>query len=270
MSGPFRHIHIGLAGPFALRQVKAQPVKGRAGRTKGTLFTERTGQAFICLMVDYFTKAAEFAPIPNKSAETVARAVYDCWFMRYGMPEWVTTDNGTEFAGGFRHQLQRFGIDRVQTSAYHPQSNGAAERLVRTMKDMLPAKVAGATHDWAALLPQLRLEYMQRRHSVTGYSPIELVNAHQLRLQPPVGPNHPPISVAAVQRPVLPEETFIQQRHERSDIMASRVYDHILKAQQRNADKQARLIASRKAGRGKKLQPRDLACIIERGLAKKH
>ena len=59
----------------------------------------------------------------------------------------------------------------------------------------------------------------------------------------PVGPNHPPISVAAVQLPVLPEETFIQRRHECSDIMASWVYDHILKAQQRNADKQARLLA---------------------------
>ena len=154
-----------------------------------------------------------------------------------------------------RHQLERFGIDHVQTSTYHPQSNGAVERLVRTMKHMLAAKNAGATHDWAALLQQLRMEYMQHRHLVTGYSPSELVHAHPLRLPPPVGPSHPPISVAAVQLPVLPEETFIQQRHECSDIMASRVYDHILKAQQRNADKQARLLASRKAGRGRKLQP---------------
>ena len=57
---------------------------------------------------------------------------------------------------------ERFGINRVQTSAYHPQSNGAVECLVRTMKDMLAAKFAGATHGWAALLPQLRMEYIQR------------------------------------------------------------------------------------------------------------
>ena len=120
-------------------------------------------------MMDYFTNAAEFAPIPDKSADTVARAVHDYWIMRYVLPEWVNTDNGTEFAGAFRHQLERFGIDHVQTSVYHPQSNvnGAVERLVRTMKDMLAAK-AGATHDWAALLPQLRMEYMQRQHSATG------------------------------------------------------------------------------------------------------
>ena len=103
-----------------------------------------------------------------------------------------------------------------------------------------------------------------------GCSPSELVHAHLLRLTPPVGPNHPPNSVAAVQLPILPEETVIRQRHEHSDIMASWVYDHILKAQQRNADKQARLLASRKAGRGRKLRPGDLAYVIERGLAKKN
>ena len=118
------------------------------------------------------------------------------------------------------------------------------------MKDMLAAKIAGATHDWAALLPQLHMEYIQRRHSVTGYSSSELVHVHPLRLPPLVGPNHPPVSVAAVQLPLLPEETFIQRRHVCSDIMASRVYDHILKGQQRDSDKQAHLLASRKAGRG--------------------
>ena len=131
------------------------------------------------------------------------------------------------------------------------------------------ASIAGATHDWAALLPQLRMEYMQRRHSVTGYSSSEPVRAHPLCLPPPVGTNHPRILVAAVQLRILPEETFIQQRHERSDIMASRVYDHILKAQQRNADKQARLLASRKAGRARKFRRGDLAYVIERGLATK-
>ena len=119
----------------------------------------------------------------------------------------MTTANGTEFVGAFRHLVEHFAIDRGQTAAYHPQSNGAVECLVRTMKDMLAAKTAGATHDWAALLPQLPMECMQRRHSITGYSPSELVHTHPL--SPPVGPNHPPTSVAAVKLPVLSEETFV-------------------------------------------------------------
>ena len=45
--------------------------------------TERTGKAFMCLMVDCFTKAAEFVPIPDIGADTVARDVHDYWFMRH-------------------------------------------------------------------------------------------------------------------------------------------------------------------------------------------
>lgn len=87
MSGPFRPVHIGLAGPFALRHVKAQPVNGRAGRTKATLSIGRTAQVIICLMVAYLTKAAEFAPMPDKSSDNLAHDVHDYWFMLYGIPE---------------------------------------------------------------------------------------------------------------------------------------------------------------------------------------
>ena len=51
--------------------------------------------------------------------------------------------------------------------------------------------------------------------------------------------------------------------------MASRARDHILIDQQRNADKQARPFASRKAGRWRKVQPEGLPYVIERRLAKK-
>lgn len=64
-------------------------------------------------MVDYFTKEGEFSVLRDKNADTVARAVHDLWFMRYIIPEWVNTDNGTEFAGAFRRQLERFGIDHI-------------------------------------------------------------------------------------------------------------------------------------------------------------
>ena len=74
--------------------------------------------------------------------------------MRYGLPEWLTSDNGSEFGGAFRHQLERFGVEHVPTSAYH-------ERLVATLKSILAANVAGATHDWPSLLAQVRMEYMQ-------------------------------------------------------------------------------------------------------------
>ena len=157
MSGPFQHTHIDLAGPFPLRQVSAPVGRGSHGRTKKTLSTEVTGQGFVCIVVDYFTKAAEFLFLADKTALAVARVFHDSWLMRYGCPSWLTSDNGTEYQGAFRNQLERFGIEHIHTSSHHPQSNGAAERVVQTLKSMLAAKVAGAMHDWRSMLPTLRM-----------------------------------------------------------------------------------------------------------------
>ena len=44
---------------------------------QATVSTELTGQAFTCLTVDYFSKAAQFTPIPDKIAYTATRAVHD-------------------------------------------------------------------------------------------------------------------------------------------------------------------------------------------------
>jgi hypothetical protein len=84
MSCPFQHVHIDLAGPFPLRQVSAPAGRGPHGRTKTALSTTVVGSAFICLVVDYFTKAAEFLFLPDKTALSVAKVFHDGWLMRYG------------------------------------------------------------------------------------------------------------------------------------------------------------------------------------------
>jgi transposase InsO family protein len=164
LAEPLGHMYVDLAGPFPTHSDAPRTTKGSSSRTS------LRGHAYICLIVDYFTKAAEFVAIPNKSAAIVAQAVHGHWFMRYGVPVVITTDNGTEVEGAFQHLLARLGVYNVHTSVRHAQSNGAAERLVRTLKEMLTAKAASSTGHWPSLLPPLRMEYMQRVHSTTKCS----------------------------------------------------------------------------------------------------
>jgi transposase InsO family protein len=274
MSGPFEHVHIDLAGPFELRVVSDSPRRKKHGATRAALSTHASGSAYVAIIVDYFTKAAEFAFLPDKQAATVARAFHDSWLMRYGLPEWLTSDNGSEFAGAFRHQLERFGVEHVPTSAYHPQSNGAAERLVATLKSILAAKVAGSLHDWPSLLPQTRMEYMQRVHSATGYSPNELVFATKPRLPPPVGALRWDARAAAAA--VAPDVDALQETLSQSDIshhVATRdecaqklyatAYDRILARQHKHAAQQHARRSRRRKG-GKQLRVGDLAYLLTR------
>ena len=64
----------------------------------------RTKQAVVKALVKFnhaviFSELGFVAGVRTCFADTVARAVHALWFTRYGTPEWVTTENGTEFAG---------------------------------------------------------------------------------------------------------------------------------------------------------------------------
>jgi Integrase zinc binding domain len=80
--GPLNHVHIDLIGPY--EKMLQDPPRGERDKTK----------VWVVVMVDYFTKVAELAPVENKTALTVARAFYTSWICRYGVPEVVTTDKG--------------------------------------------------------------------------------------------------------------------------------------------------------------------------------
>ena len=75
-------------------------------------------------MVDYFTKVAEDEAIPEKAAMTIARRFLNAWIYRYGAPQYVTTDNGTDLLGDFDTMLHRLGIDHIFTSVEHPLGPG--------------------------------------------------------------------------------------------------------------------------------------------------
>ncbi|MBW0486133.1 hypothetical protein O181_025848 [Austropuccinia psidii MF-1] len=66
------------------------------------------------------------------------------------------------------------------STAYHPQTDGSAKRIVQTMEDILRRFCAyvleykdheGYTHDWVTHLPAVRLAYNTSQHSTTGKKP---------------------------------------------------------------------------------------------------
>jgi hypothetical protein len=78
----FEHVCFYVTGPFPLRQVAPPTGQGRRGSNETTLSTTTTGSAYIGIVVDHFTKAAEFLLLYDKQAATVARAFHDNWLMR--------------------------------------------------------------------------------------------------------------------------------------------------------------------------------------------
>ncbi|MBW0474929.1 hypothetical protein O181_014644 [Austropuccinia psidii MF-1] len=72
------------------------------------------------------------------------------------------------------------GNNLAFSTAYHPQTDGLAERMIQTMEDSIRSFCAygmeykdheGYTHDWVTLLPAVQLAYNTSQHSTTGKSP---------------------------------------------------------------------------------------------------
>jgi hypothetical protein len=172
--GPFEHVHIDLCGPFDT------PVVDVHGRLS---LPDKPLKAHVVVMVDYFTKAAEFAVIYDKSPPAVAKAFYYTWICRYFVPSHVTSDNGAEFEAEFVHLLKRLGIVHIHTSAVHPAVNGAVERVVKSFKTMLRAHVNAHPEHWLQSVAVVRMQYIyaiyaiywSRLHAALGMSPHEMV-----------------------------------------------------------------------------------------------
>ena len=86
----------------------------------------------------YVSKWAEAIALPNQTAITTVEALHKSIIKRYGPPEVMITDRGTNFTSElFQTFCKKFDIKHRLTTAYHPANNGETERFNRTLISML-------------------------------------------------------------------------------------------------------------------------------------
>ena len=94
--------------------------------------------------------------------------------------QFLISDRGTHFtAQVFRQLAHEQGFVHVVIARHRPQSNGIAERFVRTLKAWLAAHAWEDTPALADLLARFRLEYNDRPHQglpLPGVSPNEFAD----------------------------------------------------------------------------------------------
>ena len=100
----------------------------------GPLQVTSSGNQYIVVAVDYFSKWPEAKAIPSKEAIHVADFL-NSLFLRHGFPEVLISDQGREFCNAICNELlTKTGVKHRITSAYHPQTNGLTERFNQTLK----------------------------------------------------------------------------------------------------------------------------------------
>ena len=117
-------------------------------------------------------KWVEVCPLRRHDASSVATA-FASMCTRWGAPDVVRTDNGTEFNNAIMESLYSLLGVRVRTgAARHPESQGSAERVNRTILGLI-RKTLDDSSDWVTDLDVLLFFYRNRPHHVTHLSPSE-------------------------------------------------------------------------------------------------
>ena len=102
----------------------------------GTDLFEWKGQEFV-LVVDYFSRYCEIGVLRISTSQEVINHL-KAIFARHGIPETVISDNGPQYSSAeFAKFAEDWGFTHIISSPKYPQSNGEAERMVQTTKNLL-------------------------------------------------------------------------------------------------------------------------------------
>lgn len=155
VGAPLERVAVDIAGPF--------PVSA-------------SGNRYVLVVIDYFTKWPEVFPLPNQEAGTIARALVDGFFSRFGVPRELHSDQGRNFESTiFKECCELLGIHKTRTTPMHPESDGMVERFNRTLVQEIAKRCRHGQTDWDQHIPTILMAYRSAVHESTGYTPAQLM-----------------------------------------------------------------------------------------------
>lgn len=159
---PFARVGIDISGPYN---------------------TTHSGNRYILVVSDYFTKWVEAYPMKDQEAKTVAEVLVKEFISRKGVPMIIHSDQGRNFESKlFEQMCHLFGIKKTRTTAFRPSGNGLVERFNRTLNEMLCTTTRENPLTWDQRIPLLTMAYRGTPHESTGFSPNFMVYGRELFL----------------------------------------------------------------------------------------
>ena len=129
----------------------------------------------VLIIVDKATRMVHLAPCSKTvNATDNGKLLWNTVVKLHGIQRVIYSDRGSQFAAGSCRELWRLtGTKLAYSTAYHPQAQGAVERMnsvvIQTVRCLLHDR--GNRKDWGKTLPTIELVINLLPNQSTGFSP---------------------------------------------------------------------------------------------------
>jgi transposase InsO family protein len=129
------------------------------------------GRCYPLTILDDHSRFAVALEACARNTKNITQAAMIQVFRRYGLPQWITCDNGSPWGSGGRSYytalgvwLMRLGIGISHSRPHHPQTQGKDERFHRTLEAEVLRYQHGVTlAQWQLLFDRWRVVYNTER-----------------------------------------------------------------------------------------------------------
>ncbi len=137
----------------------------------------------MAVFMDYLTKWPEAFAIPDQKAETIAKLFVESIMCRHEIPVELLSDRGPNFLSELIQEVCKLlGVKKINTSGYHPQTDGLVEKFNSTLINMIAKSCDARKHDYDAHLQYLLFAYRVSAQESTREAPFFLLYGRDARI----------------------------------------------------------------------------------------
>ena len=142
-------------------------------------FPPSSGHDYLWVVICRLTSMVHLIPIKTTTKASELAWLFIQHVVRlHGLPDSIVSDRDTKFTSRFWQEVHRIlGIKLLMSTAFHPQTDGASERAIKTVGQVLRSTVSPNQRDWVKRLPMVEYALNSTKSSSTGFSPFELNGA---------------------------------------------------------------------------------------------
>ena len=150
--------------------------------TKGPIYPTSEGNNYIFVIVDALSHYVTIMCAPKNIAHYAFTALFEHWFKKFGLPEEIRSDNGSEYINTELTRLcNYFEIKFKPSTTYAPWTNGLVEGTNRIIGQFIRTLLNEKYNNWSRKAKFFPYAYNTQYQKRLGMSPYEVVFSQKPR-----------------------------------------------------------------------------------------